>query len=94
MSHTLTALELQFLQAMTLSDYADQGLEALMTGIWFWSIEPEMDNNQIPGVVSSLIQKGFAGTQDQNTTEHLFWITEEGAKAFQEADGTNFIFES
>lgn len=74
----ITPLELSILNAVNCSEYGD----SFQDPIWFHSIEHAVDKAQISGVISSLVKKDLAGTQDEGTPEHTIWLTDKGVDVF------------
>jgi hypothetical protein len=75
----LTNLERQGLQGIVKSDFQD-GNPPVDNPVWTFSANPFKSKRTFSGVMSSLVQKGLAGSQDDGP-EHVVWITEAGLAA-------------
>tara|TARA_R110000803_G_scaffold201714_1_gene266580 strand:- start:34 stop:294 length:261 start_codon:yes stop_codon:yes gene_type:complete len=77
----LTTNEAEVLNAILESDYqvSDEKDEVVGNAVWTWSVADyvEAQGKAFSGVVSSLVKKGFAETQE-NGNDSIMWITSEG----------------
>jgi len=79
-----TPLEMEALRGICASDYQD-GQDPINNLVWTWSANPwegTPDARRFSGVMSSLVKKGLAGTENgDKRKDDCVWITQAGFDA-------------
>ena len=77
----LTTNEAEVLSAIIESEYqvSDEKDEVIGHAVWMWNVSEAVttQGKAFSGVISSLIKKGFAGSQDEGD-DAIIWVTYEG----------------
>ena len=84
----LTTIEAQALRGILASDYmdGDTGEDAIDRPVWTWSANPFPNKGTFSGAMSSLVQKGFAWSDDRGR-DSCVGITRAGMEALLESQG-------
>jgi hypothetical protein len=77
----LTTKELKVIELIFSSDFMENGNPT--DPVWFFSVA-EYYEGDISGVVSSLSKKGLVYTQEENTRDHIIWLTDLGLQTIKD----------
>lgn len=84
-NQTATKLETEVLIAIYFDQYHD-GREPINDEVWSSELDTNVRGKQLSGVMSQLVQKGFAGSNDYNKNEKTCWITQQGYDAIKDSE--------